>query len=212
MEAAQRNQVLRRNWHFDLLSYTANQFVFVDESGSDERTGDRVYGYSKKGVPAVVQRWLQSRKRVSVLPAYTLEGYMKSITFEGTCTGDIFESFIVDDLLPSMNPYPRERSVLVMDNASIHHSNIDTIRLACRAQGVVLLFLPPYSPDLNPIEESFADLKSFIRRHYKSKMSEFDGYQSFLEWAVHSVGTGPHAAKNARGHFRNAGIHGVPDE
>src|SRR6266536_3760310 len=101
---------------------------------------------------------------------------MKSITFKGTCTSDIFESFIVDDLLPSINPYPRERSVLVIDNALIHHSNIDTIRLVCRAQGVVLLFLLPYSPDLNPIEESFADLKSFIWRHYKSKMSEFDRY------------------------------------
>jgi len=106
---------------------------------------------------------------------------MKSVTFEGTCTDDIFESFIIDDFLPYMNPYPRERSVLVIDNASIYHSNIDTIRLAYRAQGVVLLFLPPYSPDLNLIEESFRDLKSFIRRHYKSKMSEFDRYQSFLE-------------------------------
>ncbi len=54
VEAAQRNQVLRRNWHFDLMSYTADQFVFVDESGSDERTGDRVYGYSRKGVPVTV--------------------------------------------------------------------------------------------------------------------------------------------------------------
>ena len=54
VEAAQRNQVLRRNWHFDLMSYTADQFVFVNESGSDERTGDRVYGYSRKGVPVTV--------------------------------------------------------------------------------------------------------------------------------------------------------------
>src|SRR6266536_2572512 len=101
---------------------------------------------------------------------------MKSITFEGTCTGDIFESFIVNDVLPSMNRYPEERSVLVIDNALIHHSNIDTIRAVYRAQGVILLFLLPYSPDLNPIKESFTDLKSFIRRHYKSRIREFDGY------------------------------------
>jgi len=101
---------------------------------------------------------------------------MKSITFEGTYTGDIFESFVVDDVLPSINRYPEERSILVIDNALIYYSNIDTIQAVCRAQGVILLFLLPYSPDLNPIEESFVDLKSFIRRHYKSRIGEFDRY------------------------------------
>ena len=158
---------MRTQWRFDTLQYKARHIVCVNESGSDERTGDRRFGYSPKGVPAVVSRWLQSRTRVSVLPAYTVDGYIAATTFKGTCNADVFQSFIIDDVLPLMNPFPAPRSVLVMDNASIHHTNIDTIRDACEAKGVHIRFLPPYSPDLNLIEESFIDLKAFIRRYYK---------------------------------------------
>jgi transposase len=70
----------------------------------------------------VVRRWLSSRERVSVLPAYTIEGYIAAKTFYGTCTGEIFEDFIVDQLLPLCNPYPGPRSVIIMDNASVHVS------------------------------------------------------------------------------------------
>jgi hypothetical protein len=56
--------------------------------------------------------------------------------------------------LPKMNPWPQPHSVLIMDNASIHKS--DALRLAVEAAGCLLVFLPPYSPDFNPIEESFS--------------------------------------------------------
>ncbi len=72
-------------------------------------------------------------------------------------------------------------------------------------------FLPPYSPDFNPIEESFGVLKAFIRRHYRRERPRHETYQSFLEWAIREVGTGEDAARRARTHFRHAGIHGVPD-
>ncbi|PMD13788.1 hypothetical protein NA56DRAFT_584950, partial [Hyaloscypha hepaticicola] len=62
------------------------------------------------------------RERVSVLPAYTIKGYIHSITFSGTCTADIFEDFIIDELLPLYNPYPGPRSVIIMDNTSVHQS------------------------------------------------------------------------------------------
>ena len=97
-----------------------------------------------------------------------------------------------------------------MDNAFFHHSVRDQIRTACEAVGVRILYLPPYSPDFNPIEESFADLKSYIRRWYHEKRGGFDTYQEFLEWAVRMSGTGPEAAKRARGHFRNAGVGDFP--
>jgi len=53
-----------------------------------------------------------------------------------------------------MNRYPQDRSILVLDNCAIH--KVHAIRDIVEAQGVVLVFLPPYSPDLNPIEESFS--------------------------------------------------------
>lgn len=51
-----------------------------------------------------------------------MEGYITAKTFEGTCTAAIFEDFIIDQLLPLCNPYPNARSVIVLDNASVHHS------------------------------------------------------------------------------------------
>jgi transposase len=210
VEAAQRNEELRTQWRDDLQQFTADQIVCVDESGSDDRTGDRQYGWADSGVRAKVRRWLAKRERVSVLPAYTIEGYIKSVTFYGTCTADIFEDFIIDDLLPLCNPYPGPRSVIIMDNASVHQSRQYIIVNACRRRGVWVRFLPPYSPDFNPIEESFGILKAFIRRHYRRERPNHATYRGFLEWAVREVGTGTGAASRARAHFRNAGVYGVP--
>src|SRR5271168_3911540 len=181
VEAAQRNQIERLNYQINMSSVKASQYVFVDESGSDERTGDRAHGYARRGVPARIARWLRSRTRISVLPAYTVEGYIDFITFEGTCNAEIFESFILGNVLPLMNPWPLNRSVLVMDNHSIHHARIDSIKEACLLKGVKIVFLPPYSPDYNPIEESFNDLKTLIRREYKNRIGQFDSYHSFFQ-------------------------------
>lgn len=210
VEAAQRNAELRTQWQYDLQFFTAEQLVFVDESGSDDRTGDRQYGWAESGIRAIVQRWLANRDRVSVLPAYTIEGYIAATTFYGTCNGQIFEDFIIDQVLPLCNPYPGPRSVIIMDNASIHHASQDLLVETARRQGVWIRFLPPYSPDFNPIEESFSDLKAYIRRHYRRQRSRFNTYQDFLNWAVQEVGSGVAAMRRARAHFRNAGILGVP--
>jgi len=62
-----------------------------------------------------------------------------------------------------MNPYPGPRSVLIMDNCQIHH--VEEVEDLCQAHGVRLVYLPPYSPDLNPIEECFSFIKAYIRRN-----------------------------------------------
>jgi transposase len=65
--------------------------------------------------------------------------------------------------MPLCAPYPGPLSVLVMDNARIHHGD-EILELADRF-GVQIEYLPPYSPDLNPIEEAFSQVKAFIRCH-----------------------------------------------
>lgn len=212
VEAAQRNQVLRDEWLFNIQEYTAEQIICVDESGSDERTGDRQYGYSHRGARARVQRFLKDRDRVSVLPAYTIDGYIVAKTFYGTGTTEIFEDFIFDQLLPLTTPFPGPRSVIVLDNASIYHGNREGIEIACHERGIKILWLPPYSPDFNPIEESFSDLKAWIRRNYRKHIGEFATYQDFLDYAVREVGTGAGAARRARAHFRHCGIQGIPQD
>ena len=74
----------------------------------------------------------------------------------------------------------------------------------CRDAGVKLIYLPPYSPDFNPIEEFFAELKAFIKRHWQSyKECPDQGFDSFLGWCIDVVGGNGHSA---RGHFRHAGL------
>jgi transposase len=76
---------------------------------------------------------------------------------------DSFEDFIAQ-VLHHCGRYPEPKSVIVIDNASWHHS--EKIMQMCQDAGVVLEFLPPYSPDLNPIEEYFSVLKKFIKKKW----------------------------------------------
>ena len=118
----------------------------------------------------------------------------------------MFEDFLIDDVLPLCNAYPAPQSIVILDNASIHHSNIDRIQEQFNRRGVLLRFLPPYSPDFNPIEESFEDLKAYIRRYYRREKQKHATYQDFLKWACIKCGIGPDAARQAKAHFKNAGI------
>jgi hypothetical protein len=113
----------------------------------------------------------------------------------------VFEDFI-EQLLPLCGRWLEPKSVLVMDNASFHHTK--RIERMCRDAGVKLMYLPPYSPDFNPIEEFFAELKAFIKRSWHNyEENPQQGFDAFLEWCINIVG----GKKNsARGHFRHAGL------
>ena len=72
------------------------------------------------------------------------------------------EYFLEDVLMPSMNPFPGRNSFLIMDNAAIHHRG--RISDICMENQVLLVYLPPYSPDMNPIEKVFSALKSQLKQ------------------------------------------------
>jgi hypothetical protein len=103
-----------------------------------------------------------------------------------------------------MNQSPAPNSVIVMDNASIHKS--DALRAMVEQRGMKILFLPPYSPDYNPIEEAFSAIKAWIRANRDYVRGELSGeltcdpYDMLWE-AVYTAGT----AENARGWFRDCG-------
>ena len=92
----------------------------------------------------------------------------------------------VNDLLPRCQPYPAPRSVIVLDNAYNTLWQLDPrIQLAVEEKGCILKFLPPYSPDYNPIELTFSVLKAWIRRHFNDYWPTFDGnFGEFIQWAV----------------------------
>ena len=92
--------------------------------------------------------------------------------------------------------------MLIIDNASFYHS--DRVKQLYSDTGVRLLYLPPYSPDFNPIKEFFAKLKAYIKKAWPSFEENPDwGFHTFLRRCVHDVGA---KQQSAKGHFRHAGI------
>ena len=90
---------------------------------------------------------------------------LPSLTCNSTVNGNRFFDFIRGILLPMMRPFDGQSSisVLVMDNCSIHH--VIEVKQLLRQSGIVVLFLPPYSPDRNPIEKAFSYVKGYLMKH-----------------------------------------------
>ena len=155
--------------------------MYINESGSNKRTENQLFGYAYSGVIARVQRWLRSKKRVSVCPVYLLERVIDLITYYRSIDTEIFKDFIINKLLSVINTFLQLYSVLIIDNAEFYYIHRISIKEACQAKGVLLYFLLLYSPDFNLIEEFFGDLKKFIRKTYKKEHSHFNTYQDYLE-------------------------------
>jgi hypothetical protein len=119
-------------------------------------------GWSPLGVAPLQVSQFRHDQRYQILPAYTQDGVLLSRVFCGATDAVIFEGFLAQ-LLQQCGGWSDPKSVLVMDNASFHHS--ERVSQMCEDAGVKLVYLPPYSPDLNPIKEFFAELKAFIKRN-----------------------------------------------
>ena len=147
--ALQQSELLRAKFMAVISAYDAEMIIWIDESGCDRRNCTRKYGYSLRGLPARDHRILARGKRYSAIPILSMEGIHDVYLAEGAVNGEKFESFLEECLLPVIMPFNgvNPRSIVVMDNASIHHTEavIDLIENKAQAK---LIFLPPYSPDL----------------------------------------------------------------
>jgi transposase len=96
-------------------------------------------------------------KTTTLIAALGIRGVRCSTVVDGAVNGDVFEAFVEQVLVPELEP----GDVVVMDNLSSHKR--DRTRALIEAAGAQLMFLPPYSPDLNPIEMIFAKAKNLLR-------------------------------------------------
>jgi transposase len=195
-----RNADVRDYYEHVVSEFPSWYRLYVDESGCDSRIGFR-RGWAPVGVTPEKVVQFPRGQRYQILPAYDQDGVVFFRVFQGSTDAAFFLEFM-EQLLPHCNPFPGKRSVIIMDNASIHRG--PEIEAVCARVGVKLVYLPPYSPDKNPIEEFFAELKAFIKKHWMvfEANPEYE-FKAFLEWCVDEVG-GREAS--ARGHFRNAGV------
>jgi hypothetical protein len=107
-----------------LSQWRADQLLFIDESGMNSKLGRRKKGRGPKGKRVISKVPTQKAENLSFLPAITVDGYMTCIVFRGAINAKIFEEFIKHDVIPHCNPYPGPKSVIVMDNAGIHISEV----------------------------------------------------------------------------------------
>ena len=161
--ASQQNEYLRASYAIDVSLYHKDMLVFVDETGCDRRNLLRKKGYSIRGKPAVTHKLLVRGEHVSVIAAISTKGLLDVKICRGGVDSDTFYDFINDNLLPFLYPFEdnNPQSVVILDNCKIHHAyeTVHTIQ-EC---GALVHFLPPYSPDLNPIENIFSKVKTTLK-------------------------------------------------
>lgn len=159
----QRDVLCRQKYINDVSLYNPDMFIFVDETGSDIRNSVRRYGYSLRGMPLEYPTMFVRGERTSAIAMMSIRGILDVYVTQGTTNGDTFCRFIENCVLPQLQPFDgvRPHSVLVMDNCSIHH--VQEVQELLDGVGAMLHFLPPYSPDLNPIELAFSKVKTGIK-------------------------------------------------
>jgi transposase len=131
--------------------------VFVDECGSNIALTP-IYARAPKGERATGRVPRNRGKNTTLIASLSLAGMGAAMILEGSANGAAFELYVEQLLAPSLHA----GQLVVMDNLRAHKG--ERVRQAIEAKGCQVLFLPGYSPDFSPIEETFSKLKAYLRR------------------------------------------------
>jgi transposase len=134
-----------------------SRFVFLDQTGTTT-TMTRRYSWGPKGERVVDAMPWGHWKITTFVAGLRASGVIAPMVLDGPMTGEVFRAYVEQVLVPELSP----GDVVVLDNLAAH--KVAGIRETIWATGASLLYLPPYSPDLNPIEQVFAKLKALLRK------------------------------------------------
>ncbi len=155
----QRPDVLRRRraWFALQPDLDPERLVFIDETGASTKMA-RLRGRAPRGERCRAPIPHGHGKTTTFVGALRLEGMTAPMVLDGAMNGVAFLAYVEQVLLPTLSP----GDIVVMDNLPAHKPV--AVREAIQAAGAELHFLPPYSPDFNPIEMAFSKLKSFLKK------------------------------------------------
>ena len=189
--ASERDEFLRAAWRVMVAGEVRTErLVFVNECSTNTSLAP-LYAWSRGGERAfcsVPRNW---GANITLLASMSVGGMGPCLAVEGPTTREVFETYLEEVLVPSL----KAGQVVVMDNLSSHKGS--RVRELIEGRGCELLYLPPYSPDLNPIEEAFAKLKALLRKA---------GART-REALIEAIGRalGAVSAKDAHGFFKHRG-------
>jgi len=185
-----RDEGQRWSWVAASKKLDPKKFIFVDESATwlDMK---REYARSELGERAYVGTDQRTGKHYSLLASLSLEGVTTSLLVDGTTTGEVFETYIKECLAPSL----REGQIVIMDNSKVHLGA--KVKEEIEARGGKLMYLPTYSPDLSPIENSFSKIKDILRKLGGKCLKSLSGA---VKIAINSI-----TLKDLRGWFNLCG-------
>ena len=143
-----------RNWQTWLRP---ERLVFIDETSAKTNMA-RLRGRSRRGRRLNVSLPWGHWKTTTFVAGLRTSGLVAPMVLDRAMNGAAFKAYVEQVLAPSLTP----GDIVIMDNLSSH--KVDGVRKAIKAAGAYLLYLPPYSPDLNPIEQAFAKFKALLRK------------------------------------------------
>lgn len=146
----------RREWFDDQLDLDPERLVFIDETWASTNMA-RLRGRTRKGERLRAGVPYGHWKTTTFVAGLRLSGMVAPMVLDGPINRIAFQAYVEQVLVPELRP----GDIVVMDNLSSHKGS--AVRQAIEAVGAKLLYLPPYSPDFNPIENAFAKLKTLLR-------------------------------------------------
>ena len=154
--ASERDDKARQQFRQLTGAFETGHYIFIDEMGSNLGL-TRLYGRAAPGTRVRDEVPGDRGGNLSTIGAIGLDGVRTGLSVPGAIDGETMLFFVEELLVPTLT----RGDMVVMDNASIH--KLDDIEDALEAAGAGLLFLPPYSPDLNPIEHAWSKVKAHLR-------------------------------------------------
>jgi transposase len=148
---------LRLLWREEVGRVDPSSLVFVDEMGTHTSLAP-LYAYAPIGERAFFEVPRNRGKNTPLLASLDRGGMEPSMAVEGATTSGVFEAYVERVLAPALRP----GQVVVMDRLGAHRPR--RVRELIEGRGCELVYLPPYSPDLNPIEEAFSKIKGLLRK------------------------------------------------
>lgn len=163
----ERREEERQSYQEKIKKIEASTLVYLDEAGIDDNE-TYPYGWGPKGKRVYSMRASRRENRISLISALNQSALQAPFVFEGYCDGRVFEAYIEKVLVPALIP----GQTVIMDNASFHKSK--KIKDLIEGKGCHLIYLPAYSPDLNPIEHYWHMVKTKMRRFLKAEKNLYE--------------------------------------